>query len=475
MLKKSVLTHALALAFGGAALTVGVMSPATAQSNATGTVSGRVEGTPGASVVLTNTETGLRRTGSVDSLGRFQVTSLPPGHYRVDLIQNGNAVRSTEVDVLLGQGVDASFLNVQAVQVTGRRSRIDLTTAANGVTFTAKELSKLPVQQNLTSIVLLAPNTTKGDPAFGNTASFGGSGVSENAFYLNGFPITNPLSQLGSMELPFGAIQQANVMTGGFGAEFGRSIGGVMAVTSKSGTNTWEAGATYSIEPNSWRASRRNIVYANNGAETDGKVDLRRDNRSTSNRQYGGYVGGPIIQDKLFMFISADQTIGTDSYLGSASSAAPSTIAESGWNSNRTWENRWLGKLDWNITDNHRLEFTTVGDDVRGRYQKYGYVLDSTTATNGLVNLNGHPNGTLYSSAVARNMGPTDAYYPQTPGSKLNTLRYNGQLTDDLTVTALYGVLKTERGTTYEQAGQNTGGAVPPSVSVINYTGGNGR
>jgi hypothetical protein len=476
MFKKNVLVHALALAFGGVALTIGVMAPAMAQSNATGTVSGTVEGTTGASVVLVNTETGLRRTGNVDAGGRFQVTSLPPGHYRVDLVQGGKVVRSNEVDVLLGQGVDASFLNVQAVQVTGRRSRIDLTTASNGAVFTAKELSKLPVQQNLTSIALLAPNTTRGDPAFGNTASFGGGGVSENSFYLNGFPITNPLSQLGSMELPFGAIQQANVLTGGFGAEFGRSIGGVMNVTSKSGTNTWEAGATYSLEPNSWRAKRRNITYANNGADTDGQVDLRRDNRSINSHQYGGYVGGPIIKDKLFMFVAADQTIGTDSYVGSASTASTTTIAESGWYSNRTWENRWLGKLDWNITDDHRLEFTSAGDDYRGRYQKYGYVLDNTTrGENGLVSLAGHPNDVLYSSAVARNLGPTDAYYPQTPGSKLNTLRYNGQITDDLVVTALYGVLKTTRGTTYEAAGQNTGGAVPPSVSVINYTGGTGR
>jgi len=478
MLKKSVLVHALTLAFSGAVMTVGVMAPAMAQSNASGTVGGRVEGVPGASVVLVNTETGLRRTGSVDSNGRFQVTALPPGHYRVELVQNGTVVRTNEVDVLLGQGVDSSFLNaaVQSVQVSGRRSRIDMTTAANGTVFTAKELAKLPVQQNLTSIVLLAPNTTKGDPAFGNTASFGGGGVSENSFYLNGFPITNPLSQLGSMELPFGAIQQANVLTGGFGAEFGRSIGGVLNVTSKSGTNTWEAGAMASIEPNSWRASRRNIRYNDVGDTSEdnraGEIDYLRDTRSISTRQYGGYVGGPIIKDKLFMFVSADQTVGTDSYVGSSSAASPATIAESGWNKNRTWENRWLAKIDWNITDQHRVEFTSAGDDYRGRYQKYGYVLDdATVGANNLVSLRGRPNDVLYSSAVARNMGPTDAYYPQTPGSKLNMLRYSGQFTDDLNVTALYGVLKTERGTTYEAGGQNTGATVPPTISVV----GNGR
>ena len=476
MFKKTVLVHALTLGFSGAVLTAATMGTAMAQSNATGTVSGRVEGVSGASVALVNTETGLRRTGNVDAGGRFQVTSLPPGHYRIDLLQNGNVVRSSEVDVLLGQGVDASFLNMQSVQVSARRSRIDLTTAANGTTFTAKDLARLPVQQNLTSIVLLAPNTTKGDPAFGNTASFGGGGVSENSFYLNGFPITNPLSQLGSMDLPFGAIQQANVMTGGFGAEFGRSIGGVLAVTSKSGTNTWEAGATYSIEPAGWRAKQRDRTYAISDSDKSGQVDLLRSTRSVSERRYGGYVGGPIIKDKLFMFVAADQTIGTDSYVGAYSSDAPVTIAKNGWNANRTWENRWLGKLDWNITDNHRLEFTSAGDDYRGRYQRYGYVLDNPAVGAGdLVSLKGHPSDVLYSSAVARNMGPADDYYPQTPGSKLNTLRYNGQITDNLVVTALYGVLKSSRGTTYEAAGQNTGGAVPPSISTIVYDFGNGR
>jgi hypothetical protein len=471
MLKKTVLVHALTLAFAGAALTVGVMEPAMAQSNASGTVTGRVEGTPGASIVLTNTETGLRRTANVDANGRFQATSLPPGHYKVDLVQNGNVVRSNEVDVLLGQGVDASFSNVQSVQVTGRRTRIDLTTAANGTTFTAKELSKLPVQPNLTSIVLLAPNTTRGDPAFGNTASFGGAGVSENSFYLNGFPITNPLTQLGSMELPFGAIQQANVLTGGFGAEFGRSIGGVLAVTSKSGTNNWEAGAMYAIEPQGWRAKRRNITYGNTGdtsAKTrDNQLDLLRENRSLTTHQYGGYVGGPIIKDKLFMFVSADQTLSSESYLASSSSAATKTIGESGWAANRSWENRWLAKVDWNITDEHRIEFTSVGDDVRGRYQRYGYVLDNpAVGANGLVGLAGHPNNTLYSSAVARNVGPTDAFYPQTPGAKLNMARYNGQINDDLTITALYGVLKSERGTTYEAVGANTSATLTPSITV---------
>jgi hypothetical protein len=469
MLKKSVLVHALALAFGGMALTVGVVQPAMAQSNAAGVVFGTVEGAPGATIVLQNTETGTRRTATVDASGRYQATALPVGHYRVQLVQGGNVTRTLEVDVLLGQGVDASFLGTQTVQVTGRRARIDVSNASNGEVFTAKELAKLPVAQNLTSIVLLAANTTQGDKAFGNTASFGGSGVSENSFYLNGFPITNPLSQLGSMELPFGAIQQAQVLTGGFGAEFGRSIGGVLNVTSKSGTNNWEAGATYQLTPDSLRSKAKNFYYPNTGdvnnAATDGKMDLRRDNRQTTARQYGAYVGGPIIQDKLFMFVAADQTVTNDAYVGSTSVTNPATINQQGWYSNRSWENRWLGKLDWNITDEHRLEFTSAGDDYKTRYQRYGYVLNPNNP-NAAATLDGQPNGQVYNSALAHNLGPTDPSYPGTPGAKVNSLRYTGQLSDDFTVTALYGQMKTERGTTYEQLGANTvgGSSLPPTI-----------
>jgi hypothetical protein len=476
MLKKTVLVRALSIAFSTAALTMAVTPSVMAQSNATGVIYGHVDAAAGTTVTLTNTETGFKRTIPVDASGSYRATSLPVGHYKVELQRNGTSAGANEVDVVIGQGVESSFASVTSVQVTGRRTRIDVSNASNGAVFTAKELAKLPVQPNLNSIILLAPNTTKGDAAFGNTSSFGGSGVSENSFYLNGFPITNPLSQLGSMELPFGSIQQASVMTGGFGAEFGRSIGGVLSLTSKSGTNSWETGAMYSLTPSSTRAAYHNIYYPvtgdPNNAGTDGKLQYRYDNRSVTQRQYGAYVGGPIIKDKLFMFLSVDQTVGTDSGLNSSptnyntsTSSNPATVAQSGWKSNRSWDNRWLGKIDWNITDNHRIEFTSAGNDNRTRFQTYGYVLNPNNP-NALANLDGQPNNQLYTSALAHNLGPTDPAYPGTPGAKLNMGRYTGQINDDLTITAVYGEMKTDRGTTYESVGANvTGTALPPTVS----------
>ncbi|HEX8479402.1 MAG TPA: TonB-dependent receptor, partial [Telluria sp.] len=311
MFKKTVMVHALTLAFGAAVLSTGVVQTASAQSNASGNIVGTVEQPAGATINLVNTGTGLKRSIVPEASGRYQATTLPAGHYKVDLVRDGNVVNTVEVDVLVGQGVDASFVTatagVQSVQVRGRRSRIDVSNTNNGATFTARELAALPIAQNVGAIIQLAPNTTRADSRYAGGASFGGGGASENSYYINGMVVTNALTQLGSSELPFGAIAQAQILTGGYGAEFGRSVGGVVNITTKSGTNDWEVGGTLSITPDGTRAKARNGYYANTGANplTDGKMLFNREQDKTDSKIYGAYVGGPIIKDKLFMFVAA--------------------------------------------------------------------------------------------------------------------------------------------------------------------------
>ena len=315
MLRNKVLVRALQVAFATSAITVAVMPTAMAQSNASGTVYGKVAAGSGDTVVLKSNDTNATRSATLDANGNFRVTSLPIGTYTVTLTKGGANVGTTQLEVLAGQGVEASFdapaaiagtAGVQSVRVTGRRNRIDVSSSSNGATFTARELEKLPVGRNVESIVQLAPNTTRGDPSYPAGASFGGGAASENAYYINGMVATNPLTQLGAMELPFGAIAQAQILTGGFGVEFGRSTGGVVNITTKSGTNTWEAGALASITPKSTRASYRDQYYSNSAGvpATDGKLYLRRGDNELQQKQLSAYVGGPLIEDKLFGFVA---------------------------------------------------------------------------------------------------------------------------------------------------------------------------
>jgi hypothetical protein len=437
MLRKTVLVHALALAFGGVALTVGVVAPAMAQSNASAVIFGRVDNPAGATVTLTNTDTGLKRTINVDASGNYRVTALPAGHYRVELTRGGAVASTSETDAVIGQGVDVSFVSASnRVEVTGRRSRIDVSTANNGATFTARELAALPIEPNIASIIQLAPNTTRADPRYAGGASFGGGGASENAFYINGMPVTNPLTQLGSSELPFGAISQVQVLTGGFGAEFGRSIGGVMNITTKSGTNRWEAGATMSIEPNSWRSKAKNVYFSGNGVTDpdtgkpyNGELYAKNDISGDTLRRYGAYVGGPIIQDKLFMFLSAERVGETRSGVnGTALDESTGSNANTGFLDQKNTTDRYLAKFDWNISDNHRLEWTHIGDRPESDLLYSGFSYADFSRSQASL-----PSGGHYQSVA--NITPTI-------GSRTNILRYTGNLTDNLTVSALFGKSK---------------------------------
>ena len=442
MIRKSVLVRALSLAFSTAAV-LGVVTPvAMAQSNASGNVYGKV--TPGlaTSVVLKNLDTNQTRTVNVDAAGTFTASALPIGRYSATLMKSGVPGQTSTVEVLAGQGVEAEFAGassgIQTVQVSGRRSRIDVSSANNGATFTARELSKLPIERNVDAIIQLAPNTTRADSRYAGGASFAGGGASENAYYINGFPVTNPLTQLGASELPFGSIAQAQVLTGGFGAEFGRSVGGVVNITTKSGTNTWELGMSASTEPNALRAKTKDLFYANTGRfpATDGTLYRARGDDSQSRNQVGAYLSGPLIKDKVFMFVSAETTRTETSGSEAINGVRIGGAADGGWVESRRKVDRYFGKLDWNITDNHRLEASFIGDtpEVKSAYSGYTYGATApfTPTRNGIVS------SRKTESNIADN------------GAEVQILKYTGNLTDNFTVQALYGQSKSKHVNEFE-------------------------
>ncbi|WP_228895219.1 TonB-dependent receptor [Pseudoduganella aquatica] len=462
MLKKTVLVRALQLAFAASAMSAIVTPAAMAQSNASGNIYGKVAPGAASTVVFKNLDTNQTRTTAVDGSGTFSISALPIGRYSVTLMKGTTAGASATVEVLAGQGAEAVFgaEALQAVQVTGRRNRIDISSANNGATFTSRELAKLPIAQNVDAIIQLAPNTTRADPRYAGGASFAGGGASENAYYINGFPVTNPLTQLGASELPFGAIAQAQILTGGFGAEFGRSVGGVVNVTTKSGTNNWEFGAMASIEPNRLRSEQSDLKFANTGhfggpTGTDGSVYRFRHDNSRTQTRYGTYVGGPLIQDKLFMFLSAEttrtNTDGTDAINGIRVNGAPA----GGWNNTKRTVDRYFGKFDWNITDNHRLELSLIGDTPTNKTTNTGYDPKKNTHDN-----------VVASKKVEKNIADN--------GADVQILKYTGNLTDDFTVQALYGRSKSKHINEFEGYDPNlfvasfAPDAMAPGINYVN-------
>ena len=124
--KKTLVAHALTVAFGIGVVAVGVPTEVFAQSNAGGSIFGHAK--PGTTVQILNADNGIRRSATADSTGRFQLTSLPIGTYKVDMMSGGKVDKTTTVDVVLGQGTEAVFATekVQVIQVTGTRKAIDI-------------------------------------------------------------------------------------------------------------------------------------------------------------------------------------------------------------------------------------------------------------------------------------------------------------------------------------------------------------
>ena len=418
-LRRTAISQAAAILLGIASATA---MPAWAQSNATTTIFGEVRTPAGATVVLENLATGVQRTLTPDASGRYQATSMPPGRYAVRVMRQGAVEASQEIEALVGSGAEANFVPVQAEQtvvISGTRNPIDVSNTNNGVIFTARELRTLPIPSDIAAVVQLTPGVARGtNSQYGNAPSIAGSGQSENAFYVNGFPVTNILTQVGASELPFGAISNIQVLSGGYGAEFGRSTGGVVNVTTKSGGNKFEFGGKVAVIPRGLKGKPENTYYPNTGAnpDTDGKLLFwNRDNASTS-KLAGVYASGPIIRNKLFAFVALEETR-TDGGAVSAASSAGDT-SPTGWRETDTKVQRYLAKFDYNLTDNHHFEFTKLYDRTTSRGQSYGF--DYTT-----LSRNDVPGGR--GETTINCCGAAAA-----PGADINIFKYTGYLGDSL-------------------------------------------
>ena len=472
-LKRSALTVALGLCFAG-----GVHAQST-----TGAIYGTVTGNEGATVLVQN-NSGFSRTVTVDANGRYNVNTLPVGTYTVTVENGGKVIGTRTVTVRSGAGADASFggpTTLDTVTVTANSAPvIDITSVDARSVLTTEQLERLPLGRSAESIALLAPGAVSGAAGyFGGLVSFGGSGVSENAYYVNGYFTGEPLSNLGGFSLPFGSIEQQETYIGGYSAKYGRSDGGVINQIGKRGTNEWKFGAQVTYTPKSLRGDQLDRYYPNlDFSEANSNPNLpstcgangttlcqytytspalagqlySRGKESTSwSHQYSAYVGGPLLKDRLFAFVSAEWT-------KADSITAPIRNGTQLTNST-TKTPKVYAKVDWNITDNHFLELTYLSQkrDIDGTYNTY----DFATATTGAL----------------------QATIPD-PYREKNTYliaKYTGYLTDNLTFSATYGrgkLTKTQinpsiiPGVPYLSSTSNQNPAITGGTPITNTQGG---
>ena len=408
MFRKTVVAHALTIAFSASFASLAVTNVAYAQAQ-TGSINGSAAA--GSTVTVVNKDIGYSRTVTVGSDGRFTVSQLPGGQYVLT-----NAGEAQTIVVAAGQGSSATFgaSAVQKVVIAGRATKIDVKSPESSMVLNKAAIDRVPVLRDVTAVALLAPGATSGDSRIGQTGSrggnvpsLGGASPAENVYYINGFNVTNSLNGVAFNQVPFDAIAQQQVKTGGYGAEYGRSLGGVLAVTTKRGTNEWKGGANVIYSPKEMQGSS---IYYEKSVTGSGWEQHERAG-GTEDTKANLWLGGPVIKDKLFIFgLIQGADTKSDSYFANDQQVLKNN------------DPQYLVKVDWQINQSNLLEFTGFSDKSEDVITTWVSPTKYGTEKGALKGVDKFTNG----------------------GTNL-IAKYTSWVTDDLTVSAMYGVGKYNR------------------------------
>ncbi|WP_312916504.1 TonB-dependent receptor [Stenotrophomonas sp.] len=418
MLKKAALTVAL-----GACL--GVMAPSVMAQSASGAIAGRASS--GDQITIVNKSTGLTRSVTVGSDGSYRLSQLPVGDYSLQVTRDGQTDKEPlAVNVSLGGtttvnlgGGDSGAVTLDSVQVTGSKivNRVDVYSTESSFNIKREELARMPVDQSVTAVALLAPGVVDSGSSFGGL-SFGGSSVAENVAYINGLNVTDPYRRQGFSEVPFNFYEEFQIKTGGYSAEFGRSTGGVINAITRSGGNEFKGGVQVTMEPSAWASDRKDHFHS------DGTIDER--DRTSRDRapltKTNVWASGPIMQDKLFFFAMYENR----------DSKSQDIDTSEAWKT-KSNNDFWGTKLDWRINDNHLLELLAFSDKTDSLKTSYG--------------------GEEYDWNT-HNLGESTGESIGSSGGDNWSLTYTGHLTDNFVAKAMYGVNKRSVGNSSPMDGE---------------------
>ena len=296
----------LASAFVTAAL---LTQPASAQEQR-----GAVEGTvldiqqamlPGATIAALNRAQGTTVSTTADATGTFRFPALAPGYYDVTASLPGfGALQFKGVEILLGQVKKLAFVLevagvVEEVRVSPSSPLVDMRQSARGFSLRQDTIDLLPKGRDFTSLVKLAPGANE-EPKLGGL-SIDGSSASENRFVVNGIETTNLLTGVSGHGVLPEFVDEIQVKSSGYAAEYGGSTGGVINVVTKSGTNTWRGDVLVNFEGDALDGGRRPTLRK---VPTDStRAEYVTYPEDTYRRVEPGFaIGGPLKRDRAWLF-----------------------------------------------------------------------------------------------------------------------------------------------------------------------------
>jgi carboxypeptidase family protein/TonB-dependent receptor-like protein len=437
--------------------------PAYSQEMTTGTIAGTVtdeRGRPIADAVVTaQSPQGARRAIS-DKNGFFIIPFLTPGTYTLQIIAAGfSTVVQDDIVVKLNQKTTVKYAmqpgKVETITVTGRAPLVDRTSTSTGSNVKVSDFTAaIPIGRTYSNLFTTAPGVVSGGGTGAGNYSIGGASGLENSYIIDGVNITNTgYGGIGPFNAIYGSLgtgvtsdflDEVQVKTGGFEAEWGQALGGVLNAIVKSGTNNFQGGVGF---------------YSTIGALEGSRERVRTELGFINVREEEAYdlafsFGGPFVKDKLFYYVAINPVETRTSFEAPSvlfplcRSCTPTDISITDLHhcsvsgnpcdsdldcgggetcvgnqafpasqlglQERTRRNyNYAAKLSWFMAANHRLDFTAFGDPSRG--------------FNGPQNADTPPPpiGALLFADYAQGGGQSGIRY----GGNNGTLKYNGIFT----------------------------------------------
>jgi outer membrane receptor protein involved in Fe transport len=318
---------------------------------------------PGVTMTARQAETNTTRTTVTNESGQFFLPTLPPGTWALQVELSGfNMLKQENIRLGVGQEISLDLtLKIGGVQetvvVSGKTALVE-TQSGLGTMVDTKDIDELPtIARDFSSLAKMAPGTTEATAGTnaGTGVSFGGQRQFSNNVLVDGASNLFQFYGKQANNFPQDWIQEFQVMTNSFSAEFGQASGGVMNVITRSGSNKLIGRAYGFLRDNKLDSPpfAGKVTVDSSGAFQP--VFLSSTPNFTQNR-LGVYAGGPIVKDKVFFFggfenLKNDTTI----VLGITDYWVKQGVATQLPGGHR--EKNYMIKPDINLGTNHRLSF----------------------------------------------------------------------------------------------------------------------
>ncbi|MEO7918268.1 MAG: TonB-dependent receptor [Thermoanaerobaculia bacterium] len=312
---------------------------------------------PGVSVEIKSASLIGTRVVVTDGAGRFRFPALSPGNYSLTAALSGfsKAEKSSVVVKLGGTTSIPVTLGVsvkEEVIVTGEAPAVDTQRTTIGTNASLDTIQKLPLGRNFTSIATTVAGT--GTDVSGGITVYGATGL-ENSYIVDGVNTTGVKVGDQGKTLNNEFVQEVEVKTGGYEAEYGRVLGGTINVVTKSGGNEFHGDAFGYYD---------NASLAADDAHSAQRTDVGLAQFFTPKRlDVGADIGGYFVKDRLWFFGAYDRVNQDQEYVRTIRTirdAAKTKVTQGG--TDLTRNNLYSGKLTFRLGEANTITASAFGD-----------------------------------------------------------------------------------------------------------------